>query len=347
MVPKEFEEFLGTPDAFDLPDAVCPRKVPFTRAWVDNWAEVAATRWDAQLIVLADRSKVKAQFGRISRAGCFGVVKKLSDLLRLVIDRRGPNAQEHDLLTALRLFAATTSMPEDVLNLLERLLILPHSCQTTDIILGPGSYLLINVDDISDYYYTSALPWPRVLQTSIGYPVSGKGLLWAGAQRDNETLLALGDDDLECCLTAPAMGDQKAAGIAQIVNQAALQSHGLLREKETWMSYGFSPPNSSVWEGVYLDDKLSLGIVDPAGPLAETEQVKLIEKCVCLKHLVVTMATNSPVNRKNKLGGLGKVFGRERSSRRGGRTRAGTRQKPGMSLWSPLGKFKKVTAPLG
>jgi len=267
MVPKEFEEFLDTPDVFDLPDAVCPRKVPFTRPWVDNWAEVAATLWDARLIDLCLPEVVKARFGRILRAGCFGVIEKLTSLLRFVVDRRGPNAQEFDILEALRHYAFATNMDDDMLNFLERLLTRAHACQTTDIIFGPGSYLLINIDDISDYYYyyyyTLALTKTRVHETSICFPVAGTGLLWGGATRDRETLAALGDQEFECCLTAPAMGDKKAAGIAQIVNQSALHSHGLLKEGETWMTYGYGPPNSSVWEGVYLDDNLSLGIIDP------------------------------------------------------------------------------------
>ena len=230
-MPCEFAEILATPSIFDLPKDLRPRSLPATRVWV----AIAARLWDIGLIKLRAAGLVRALDPKdpagISRAGIFGVAKKLTNLMRRIIDRRRDNANELDVLSVLRIYCQQEGVDVDRQAFLERLLVLPHGAQCCDLYVPRTSRLNINVDDISDFYYTMAWPEARVRENSVGFPVPGPDLVWAGAQRDVGWLSAQDPNErLECCLSAPGMGDQKAALCAQMANASCLQREGLMDE---------------------------------------------------------------------------------------------------------------------
>ena len=144
----------------------------------------------------------------------------------------------------------------DELDHLRRLTVLPHCSQFTDLLLLPGERLSINIKDVECCYYNLVWPLPRLLENAVGPPIRTQQLLRRGATFRRDLLEALPPVPF---FRPPGMGDQKAAEVTQ-----CWQSHMLVEggsfTSDSWMSYGFPPPRSSLWERVYLDDQLSLGI---------------------------------------------------------------------------------------
>ena len=62
------------------------------------------------------------------------------------------------------------------------------------------------------------------------------------------------------CLNVLAMGDLNSVDVAQATHEAVLSASGCSAAVEK-LEYGKPVPRSSVWEGVYVDDHLVVGIV--------------------------------------------------------------------------------------
>ena len=62
------------------------------------------------------------------------------------------------------------------------------------------------------------------------------------------------------CLTVVPMGDLNGVDIAQHTHESILENHGCL-VPGTVIRYGKELPQGLVWEGVYVDDHLVLGVV--------------------------------------------------------------------------------------
>ena len=99
----------------------------------------------------------------------------------------------------------------------------------------------INVDDASDYFYQWRWPPARVVENAFGSSFLAEELIDWGATRDLEELEALRSRRVISALLVPAMGDQKAPDMAQLVHQHVLRQGGCLCDHE-WMSYGYAPP---------------------------------------------------------------------------------------------------------
>ena len=143
---------------------------------------------------------------------------------------------------------------------------LPHGSQFVDYLLRPNHEFELYAEDAKDFYYLLRWPDARTVETCLGTPVCKQDLERAGLSNCE----SLPPGPLEVLLRVPAMGDQKAAELAQCAHQFTLLSGGCLPETE-WMSYGLRPPTASVWSGAYIDD---LGVVGsrPVGRAAMGER---------------------------------------------------------------------------
>ena len=185
--------------------------------------------------LLAENEVPTDSYGRKLLAGVFAVPHK-SDSDRLIFDRRLQNATEHRLQWCT----------------------LPHGSQLTQIRLEANEHVRGSGDDLSNYFYLlSHQPNWRSR--------SAFGRVFAGAEA-----AALGGDPgarYHLCLNIVAMGDLNSVDVAQATHEGVLTASGCLAAAEK-LEYGNPVPRSSVWEGVYVDDHLVVGIV-PKHKVAE------------------------------------------------------------------------------
>eukprot|EP00971_Amphidinium_carterae_P104892 2077243-Amphidinium_carterae.1 len=91
VVPQFISSILEEEGSFDLPAEQCP-KAPRGYWQVQNWPEVASKLCEAGLMQLC-RHRPDAL-----RTGLFGVAKKGSPMLRIIVDRRPQNSQQRRLI---------------------------------------------------------------------------------------------------------------------------------------------------------------------------------------------------------------------------------------------------------
>ena len=180
--------------------------------------------WRAKMITFLPEAVLpRTQAGDLRLGGLFAVKKsELQD--RLIFDRRPENA------TMLKLDWAR----------------LPSGACFCRIILDDDEYLRGSGDDLSNYYYTLALPsnWHRF--NAFGRRVPKDVLAEAGL----DTAVPH-----RACLCVLGMGDVNGCAIAQAVHESVLQKKGLLGA-DNILVYGEPFPTSQVMEGIYLDDLL-------------------------------------------------------------------------------------------
>ena len=109
-VPEEFGMIFRSPGIFDLPDGELPLRLPNMCMAVDKWEPIAAKLWDIGLIDLVPSDRVVHIGGKPVRAGLFGVAKKLTSSLRVIVDRRRRNSVEKRLGRVLAELALSTDM---------------------------------------------------------------------------------------------------------------------------------------------------------------------------------------------------------------------------------------------
>ena len=164
----------ATPHAFDRDSVDVPAKLPISFSSVPPscWSPLLARMWDISMIALLPVDAAAHRRGRPVAAHLFGVVKKASDLLRVIVDRRPRNALEFGVRVALHMvMQARPDLTHDVVECL-RLLVLPSAAMFTDIMLGPGETIYIDVDDVKDYFYMLAWPPERWGENAIGLPIT-------------------------------------------------------------------------------------------------------------------------------------------------------------------------------
>ncbi len=93
-----------------------------------------------------------------------------------------------------------------------------------------------------------------------------------------------GRDD-RIALTVLGMGDRNAVDLCQVVHGYILRNKGTFHESNV-IRYSGSLPNSSVWQGLYIDDHLSLEVIDRSAltsgePLqSEVQHDKAVQACL-------------------------------------------------------------------
>ena len=205
------------------------------------------------MLIFVEEADLPTWFGQPVRAGVFCVTKP-NGSLRLIIDRRWRNAQELPLLEAL--FPFCSEVDVDEWYHMCRLAKLPHASMFAHLILAPSDDLDINADDLKDFYCLCRWPVPRLVENAVGPALTDE-------QRARLTEAGFDVSHLSrpvALLAAPAMGDQKAAELIQVLHQFRLEEGGNLRLDER-MLYGKPEPRGRLWEGAYLDDKVLVGSV--------------------------------------------------------------------------------------
>ena len=258
-VPPEVHKVLEDPAAFRLPESRLPALVPPACLRVRDLAGIAAALWDRGMLDFIPVDRVPVLHGCPTFAGLFGVTKKASPMLRLIVDRRRQNAAERSLpevvAEALLRQGASAERSAEVLRLLR----LPHASQLCDMFLGADERVHLWVDDAKDFYYL--LCWPEAQQgtNAIGFPLDPGLLIAAGATENLGALEASAGFPMAPVLKAPAMGDQKAAELAQCVGQHTLRQGGALPD-DVWLTYRQAPPAGRLWRGQYIDDLGTVGV---------------------------------------------------------------------------------------
>jgi hypothetical protein len=129
------------------------QRVPPICVKVDRREKVAAKLWDIRLLRDQVPESVQVIHGKQARAGSFGVAKKLTDVLRMLVDRRRCNAVGERLRVVLRMIACEKGLDDFLARELERMCVYPHACMFADLFMLPASYLGIDTDDAADFFY--------------------------------------------------------------------------------------------------------------------------------------------------------------------------------------------------
>jgi hypothetical protein len=167
--------------------------------------------------------------GRMLLAGLFCVEHK-KDRDRLIVDRRPQNSTEHRLQWA--------RLPHGVLFC--RLRLEPHQ-----VARGGG-------DDISCYFYCLKCPTEKVARSCFGRVVTGNEAVRFGGLAHRRYRVGL---------TVWPMGDLNAVDVAQVTHEKILAQHGGLQDHEV-LRYGGPFPRGPVYQGVYVDDHVVVGVCD-------------------------------------------------------------------------------------
>ena len=262
VVPVPLAQLFRDPDAFALPPHLLPPHLPPRCLRVSCMRGVLARLWDVKLLAPCPDAELVWHNQEVVRAGLFGVAKKNTDLLRVIVDRRMRNACERGLEEVLVEHCLKTGVEADQVIEYRRRMVFPHASQFIDLFVPQGSRLNIDVDDAADFYYLMAWSRAQLPHNVVGDSVSASDLLLAGVTQDVDRLRDLGDQKRYWSLLSPAMGDQKAALTAQLVHTTALRDRNLLPD-EAWMTFGFPPPCADSWEGAYQDDHALVSVVPP------------------------------------------------------------------------------------
>eukprot|EP00971_Amphidinium_carterae_P339536 6477397-Amphidinium_carterae.1 len=249
LIPSYVQQILECPGSFRLqlpPDGL--HRVHFA---VDDWPSVFRAMHQVGLLTLRPRSECSQHNGRVVKAGLFGVPKKGSDNARIIVDRRAQNHLEHSLRSVLALHRDAGLITDDEYKGIAKHIVLPYAGMFSRLLLPSGGGLFIYAEDASDYYYL--LRWP---DAQVPHTVVGPGLF--PHELDSEALTnaeaTFGpQEQWFACLTAPAMGDQKAPEIAQLAHSWLLSECGAV-DSSCRMCYGSPCPLGQRWSGAYVDD---------------------------------------------------------------------------------------------
>ena len=129
--------------------------------------------------------------------------------------------------------------------------VLPHASKFADVVMDVGERLLIDMDDVADFFYMLLWPSVRDRENAVCSEVRPSELLRFATARVEvlEAFVAQGDVPLQPVFRAPAMGDQKASEVAGGFHHGLLIDHGAL-PTECWMSYGHLPPGGDIWKSL-------------------------------------------------------------------------------------------------
>lgn len=164
-----------------------------------------------------DEPEPVAVSGREARAGLFGVSKKGSESLRVIVDRRRQNCLERRVRDVVRHELRCQGYSRGHVAQRDRQFLLPHASQFCDLFVGADEEVRMYCEDARDFYYL--LQWPRHLavRNVVGPPLDSSGMVQRGARQGLARLAGLSGRARSLLLLAPAMGDQKAVETAQAV----------------------------------------------------------------------------------------------------------------------------------
>ena len=139
-------------------------------------------------------------------------------------------------------------------NQVERRLVwakLPHGCLLTQLILPKGHSIRGSGDDLSNYFYLLKHNPNWLPRNAIGSVFDGEGFEAFGGVKGRKYLLSF-------CVVA--MGDLNAVDIAQQVHVEILRDCHCMQPSEV-LSYKHVVPASHCYEGLYIDDHVTVQIL--------------------------------------------------------------------------------------
>ena len=189
-IHPELAAIYSTPGIFDRPLEELPAQSPVACSRVEHWPSLAGRMYDLSMLELMLPSTTPCLAGRAATSQFFGVAKKDSQLLRVILDRRPRNCMEKTLHRVLVERLLDGRLAPDVFHHLVRLLALPHPVQLTDLMIGPSETLRVSSEDVAEFYHS--LQWPRTswAEDAVGSLVYPLELLpfVQDAERRNELL---------------------------------------------------------------------------------------------------------------------------------------------------------------
>eukprot|EP00971_Amphidinium_carterae_P277412 5505535-Amphidinium_carterae.1 len=260
VVPKMFEDIFETPNVFLRDPADMPIRLPSWYMNVRCWPGIARQLILHGLCRAVHVAEVVSWHGMHLRAGLFGVEKPQSSLRRVIVDRRRRNAIERCVRQIVLEKALAEKWPPENLEYAWRLLTLPHGSQLGEMMCSPQACIRGWSEDARDYFYLLRYADIRHAETIIGYDVSS-------AEYSPDELAEMGiEQDWEkfaLALVSPAMGDQKSMEVAQLCHQHIMLENGGMTQ-ESWLTYRWPFPSSSIVSGCYCDDfgQLAIGADD-------------------------------------------------------------------------------------
>jgi hypothetical protein len=167
--------------------------------------------YDVGMLALAPASSTAVLAGRAATAELFGVSKKDTPQLRVILDRRPRNCMEKSLGRVLSERLLDGKLAPDVYHHLVRLLALPHPSQLVDLVLAPGEELRISTEDVAEFYHSLEWPEARWAENAVGTllrPLELLGSVQSEERRQELLMLAerTGNQALQPVLTSPGMG---------------------------------------------------------------------------------------------------------------------------------------------
>ncbi|MBM4022198.1 MAG: hypothetical protein FJ284_08145 [Planctomycetes bacterium] len=257
-------ELYQRPGVFDRPEHELPGQAPNACEKVKDWEPLVARMFEVGMLKLLDPRSTPVVAGVRASAALFGVAKKDSELLRVILDRRRRNCMEKSLDRVITEMYESGQLDDDTFLHLLRLVTLPHPCQLVDLVLKPSDRVLISSEDVAEFYHSLEWPeqrWPENAVGSLVRPSSLLGLVSNDiARRQLLDIIRLsGDAWLQPALSSPGMGDQKASGVAQSFAQHLMYERRVFSES-SWMTYGYPAPLRDLWVGSYIDDALVLKV---------------------------------------------------------------------------------------
>ena len=243
---------------------LCPRFIrrrdqpaaPRSRMHTKDWPGVLHKLDDSGILLLAREDEVPRDgWGRIPRNGGFGVEKD----------------ETFDRVVCARVPSNTLEKPSRGLNLL------PHGCQTCEKILPPDKDWIFEKDDLDNMYHKCGVSREQALSTPIGRSVlasqlEGTAALAAARAREGDAAPRRARADRwQPCLGSLPMGHLRAVEWAQLGHCNFLRAHGGLLDTEVLL-YNASPPRSSTWDGVMIDDRVLMREAPRGSQLGESRQ---------------------------------------------------------------------------
>ena len=241
--------------AFGVPAA------PRSRVHTRNWPGVLRRFDDSRVLTLARVESIPRDgYGRVPRNGAFAVDKD----------------EDWDRVICARVPSNTLETPGRLAGSL-----LPHGCLTCEKQLPSHSDWLFEKDDLDNMYHACSTSYDHALSTPIGpeMPASaleGTAALIAAREREaaegNTSTRGRRSDKWQPCCHSLVMGHIRAVDWAQLGHCNFLRAHGGLLDDEVLL-YKASPPRGSTWDGVMLDDRVTMREAPRGTRLGESPQV--------------------------------------------------------------------------
>ena len=232
---------------------------PRSRVYSKDWPGALRRMADSNTLLLARASEVPRDgYGRIPRNGHFGLDKD----------------EDWDRVICARVSSNSLEMPSKLAGNL-----LPHGCLICDKILKPNVDWVFEKDDLKDFYPSCATSYEQALTTPIGPAVpasflEGTAALAEARAREKESgrdNSGRRHDNWQPCAKSLPMGHLRAVEWAQLGHSNFLRAHGGLLDHEVLL-YKASTPRASSWDGVMIDDRVTMREAPRGTRLGESQQ---------------------------------------------------------------------------